>query len=338
MSLQSERLLSNMQRLRLSHLPCCYESLAEEAAAKNLPYLDFLEQVLEAENAAKHARNVKLKTQWAHFPYNKGLDQFDFDFQPSIDERKVRELAGLAFLERKKNVLLLGPPGVGKTHLAIALGTEAIVAGYSVYFVTVQDLMAQFLKARDENRLKERMTLLVKPKLLILDEMGYLALDPFAATCLFQLVSERYEKGSIILTSNKSYGDWGQIFADNVIASAILDRLLHHSTTINIKGESYRLKDKKKAGVIAPKTVGEPPPDASPKEAMRSKLRTEAGCAVYKMRKAIVELVFGQIKEQLCFRRFSLRGKQNVRREWRLVCAASNLLKLFRVGWAMQTA
>ena len=107
---------------------------------------------------------------------------------------------------------------------------------------------------RDENKLKERMTLLVKPKLLILDEMGYLALDPFAATCLFRLVSERYEKGSIIVTSNKSYGDWGTIFADNVIASALLDRLLHHSTTINIKGESYRLKDKKKAGVIAAKT------------------------------------------------------------------------------------
>ena len=113
-----------------------------------------------------------------------------------------------------------------------------LAAGNTVYFVTIQDLVAQFQRARDENKLKERMTLLVKPKLLILDEMGYLSLDPFAATCLFQLVSERYEKGSIILTSNKSYGDWGSIFADNVIASAILDRLLHHSTTININGES----------------------------------------------------------------------------------------------------
>src|SRR5215472_819547 len=205
MSLQSERLLAHMQRLRLSHLPACYENLAETAAAKNLPYLDFLEQALEAENQAKHARNVKLKTQWAHFPYNKGLDQFDFDFQPSIDERKVRELAGLAFLERKENVLFLGPPGVGKSHLAIALGTEAIVAGYSVYFVTVQDLVAQFQRARDENKLRDRMLLLIKPKLLILDEMGYLALDSFAATCMFQLISERYEKGAIILTSNKSY-------------------------------------------------------------------------------------------------------------------------------------
>src|SRR5271170_6321153 len=241
MSLQSERLLNHMQGLRLTHLPHCYEALAEEASVKDLPYLEFLEQALEAESQAKHTRNVRLKTQWAHFPYKKGLDQFDFAFQPSVDERKLRELAGLAFLERKENVLLLGPPGVGKTHLGIALGTEAIVAGFSVYFLTMQDLVQQFQRARDEN------------KLLILDEMGYLSLDSFAATCLFQLVSERYEKGSIILTSNKSYGDWGSIFADNVIASAILDRLLHHSTTINIKGESYRLKDKKKAGVITAK-------------------------------------------------------------------------------------
>jgi hypothetical protein len=167
MSLQSERLLNHMLRLRLSHLPNCYEAIAEEASAKNLPYLDFLEQSLEAESQAKHSRNVRLKTQWAHFPYNKGLDQFDFAFQPSVDERKLRELASLAFLERKENVLLLGPPGVGKTHLAIALGTEAIVAGSSVYFVTIQDLVAQFQRARDENKLKERMSLLVKPKLLL---------------------------------------------------------------------------------------------------------------------------------------------------------------------------
>jgi DNA replication protein DnaC len=254
MWLQSERLLPPMQRLRLSYLPACYESLAETAAAKNLPYLDFRQQLLDAEGSAKHARKVRLKTPWAHFPYNKGREQFDFSFQPSIDERKLRELVGLAFLERKENILLLGPPGVGKTHRAMALGTEAIVAGYSVYFVSVQELVAQFLRARDENKRKERMVLLGKPKLLILDEMGSLGLDSFAATCLFQLVSERYEKGSLILTSNKSYGDWGTIFADNVIASAILDRQLHHSTTINIKGESYRLKDKKKAGVIAKAT------------------------------------------------------------------------------------
>jgi DNA replication protein DnaC len=251
MSLQSERLLAHFGRLRLIHLSQCYEGLAEEAAAKNLPYLDFLERLLEAESQAKYARNVKLKTQWAHFPYSKRLDQFDFGFQPSIDEKKIRELASLRFLEHQENVILLGPPGVGKTHLAIALGVEAILHGFGVYFITMQDLVGQLTRAREENKLKEKLALLSKPKLLILDEIGYLALDQFGATCLFQLVSDRYEHGSMILTSNKSYGDWGSIFQDNVIAGAILDRLLHHSTTVNIKGESYRLKDKRKAGVLA---------------------------------------------------------------------------------------
>jgi len=251
MSLQSERIQAHFQRLRLTYVGQCYESLAEEAAQKNLPYLDFLEKLLEAESQAKYERNVKLKTQWAHFPYRKGLDQFDFGFQPSIDEKKIRELASLRFLEHQENVMLLGPPGVGKTHLAIALGVEAILHGFSVYFITIQDLVGQLTRSREENKLKEKMALLAKPKLLILDEIGYLALDQFGATCLFQLVSERYEHGSMILTSNKSYGDWGSIFQDNVIASAILDRLLHHSTTINIKGESYRLKDKRKAGVLS---------------------------------------------------------------------------------------
>jgi DNA replication protein DnaC len=255
MSLQSERILAHLGRLRLTHLGQCYEGLAEEAAQKNLPYLDFLEKLLEAESQAKYDRNVKLKTQWAHFPYSKRLDQFDFGFQPSIDEKKIRELASLRFLEHKENVILLGPPGVGKTHLAIALGVETILQGFSVYFITMQDLIGQLTRARDENKLKEKMALLTKPKLLILDEIGYLGLDQFGATCLFQLVSDRYEHGSMILTSNKSYGDWGSIFSDNVIAGAILDRLLHHSTTVNIKGESYRLKDKRKAGVLSKAAV-----------------------------------------------------------------------------------
>ena len=150
---------------------------------------------------------------------------------------------------------MTGSPGVGKTHLAIALGVEAILQGFSVYFITMQDLVGQLTRARDENKLKEKMALLTKPKLLILDEIGYLGLDQFGATCLFQLVSDRYEHGSMILTSNKSYGDWGSIFSDNVIAGAILDRLLHHSTTVNIKGESYRLKDKRKAGVLSKAAV-----------------------------------------------------------------------------------
>jgi DNA replication protein DnaC len=255
---QSERLLSLMQRLRLLHLPACYEQLAETAAQKNQPYLEFLENVLEAESQAKFERNVRLKTLWANFPFQKRLDQFDFTFQPSLDERKLRELAGLRFLEQQENVILLGPPGVGKTHLAIALGIEAILKEQSTYFVTMQDLVAQFAQARHENRLKEKMaTFVKKAKLLIVDEIGYLPLDSFAATCIFQIVSERYEHGSIVLTSNKSYGEWGEVFHDNALATAVLDRLLHHSHTINIKGDSYRLKEKRKAGLLA-KTAAVP--------------------------------------------------------------------------------
>jgi DNA replication protein DnaC len=181
----------------------------------------------------------------ARLPWLKTLDQFDFDAQPSIDRKQIRELAGLSFVERAHNVVLLGPPGVGKTHLAIALGLAAIAQGQHVHFLSAAELTAL-----PPEQMPARLLALSKPKLLILDEMGYLPFDRPAANFLFQLVSRRYERGAIILTSNKSYGEWGDIFSDQVLAAAILDRLLHHSVTITIRGESYRLKDKRKAGVL----------------------------------------------------------------------------------------
>jgi DNA replication protein DnaC len=249
MSLQTERLRMLMQRLGLNDMVQRYEALAEAAAQKDLPCCDFLEQVLEGEHHSRQERNIKVRTQLAGFPAVKGLEQFDFKFPTSIDEKKIRELASLRFLERHENVVLLGPPGVGKTHLAISLGMEAIRNGFSVYFVSLPDLLEKLVRAQAENQMRKKMAHPRKSRLLILDEIGCLTLDRNATTCLFQLISERYEQGSMILTSNKSYGDWGAIFQDNVIASAILDRLLHHSHTINIKGESYRLKDKREAGV-----------------------------------------------------------------------------------------
>jgi DNA replication protein DnaC len=259
MSLQTERLEMLMQRLGLADMAQSYAALAEQAAQKELPYCDFLEQVLESESHARQERNVKVRTQLAGFPDIKRLEQFDFKFPASIDEKKIRELASLRFLERHENAVFLGPPGVGKSHLAVALGMEAIRHGFSVYFITLPELLEKLVQAQAENRMRRKMAHLRKCRLLILDEIGYRTLDRQATTCLFQLISERYERASMILTSNKSYGEWGAIFQDNVIASAILDRLLHHSHTINIKGESYRLKDKRKAGVWT-----QPPTEAVP--------------------------------------------------------------------------
>jgi DNA replication protein DnaC len=246
-----ERVQAHLARLKLTCMAERLDGLAQDAAKQEWTYLDFLDHLLEAEVLARYERDVAMKTKLAHFPTAKTLDQFDFSFQPSISERQVRELATLRFIANGENILLLGPPGVGKTHLAIALGMAAIRQAVSVYFTSVVDLIDTLHRDAKEDRLGHRLDTLCRPKLLILDEMGYFPLDRVAAQFLFQLVSRRYQRGSIILTSNKSYGDWGDIFADQVLAAAILDRLLHYSTTLNIRGQSYRLREKRKAGVFA---------------------------------------------------------------------------------------
>ncbi len=249
------RVQGHLQRLRLPRMAAAVDSVAEAAAAQNWTYLAFLDQLLDQEISARYDREVAMKTKLAHFPFIKTLDEFDFAFQPSLQERQVRELSSMRFVAHGENVLLLGPPGVGKTHLAIALGMSAIQLSHSVYFLTMVDLMEMLQRDANEDRLGHRLRTLCKPKVLILDEMGYFPLDRMAAQFLFQLVSRRYQKGSIILTSNKSFGEWGDIFTDQVLATAILDRLLHHSTTLNIRGNSYRLRQKQKAGVFTELTA-----------------------------------------------------------------------------------
>lgn len=252
MILQHERLKEAFAEFGWSRIPEIFDAHAEEAAKHNIPYLEFLDKLLQEEIIAKRDRFIRMKTRMAHLPYHRTLEQFDFSFQPSIDERRIRDLATLRFVENRENLIFLGPPGTGKTHLAVALALEAIKHRYTVYFVTAHDLVEMLQQAFQNQTIKQKMRVLTKPSLLIIDEIGYRKMEETAAHFFFQIVSERYETGSIILTSNKSYGSWGEIFGDSVLATAILDRLLHHSTTINIKGESYRIKEKKKAGFFKP--------------------------------------------------------------------------------------
>lgn len=273
-----ERLQGTLNTLGLKAVEARLEGLLEQAAKKEPSYADFLDELLGCEVDARRSRYLRARLQLAHLPFLKTFDQFDFTFQPSIDERQVRELRTLRFVHEASNVIFLGPPGVGKTHLSVALAEASIQAGFGAYFMTAHDIVGDLGRAYREGRLDRRMRVYLAPKVLIIDEMGYLPLDELGATIFFQLVSARYERGSIILTSNKSYGDWGSIFGDPIIATAILDRLLHHSTTINIRGESYRLKDRRRAGLLPrpedqrPDAEPAPTPAVAPHSRVKRKL------------------------------------------------------------------
>lgn len=249
---QLERLGEHLQRLRLFKSRERLEALLQEATAKELSYADFLDQVLTEEIASKTAKHVTMRTQLARFPFVKGLEAFDFSYQPSIDKKQIQTLASCHFIEHGENVVILGPPGVGKTHLGVGLGLRAIERGYRVLFTTAATLIQTLTRALAEGRFDDKLKVYTMPRLLIIDEIGYLPIDRSGANLFFQLISRRYERGPMILTSNQSFGGWGEVFGDRVIATAILDRILHHAITVNIRGNSYRLKDKLKAGLVRP--------------------------------------------------------------------------------------
>jgi DNA replication protein DnaC len=252
-----------LTRLKLTAIRDQLDSLLDSAARRKLSLIDTVKMLCEAEVARKDERRIQMASSIAKFPFVRTLDGFDFDAQPSLDPKLVQELATARWVANGDALLLLGPPGVGKTHLSIALGREAILAGYTVQFTTATTLVAGLAKAHGERRLDEKLLALSKPKLLIVDELGYLPLEPDAAHLFFQLVSRRYETGAMLITSNRSVAEWGTVFADPVVATAILDRLLHHSHVLTIRGDSYRLRAKRKSGLIKTPTAGDGPPVGS---------------------------------------------------------------------------
>lgn len=241
------KLINNLEKLKLEKIKENLDTYIEIINKKEKDVVEVLYELTDLEIKLKEEQAIYSCVRTAGFPFQKTFDDFDFSFQPSINKEQLLDFKNLRFLERKENIIFVGTPGVGKTHLAISIGIETAKNRNSTYFINCNDLIANLKKANLENRFMARLNHYSKYKVLIIDEMGFLPIDTEGANMLFQLINKRYENHSTIITTNKPFGKWHEMFGDVTLANAILDRLLHHSHVININGKSYRLKDKVKA-------------------------------------------------------------------------------------------
>jgi DNA replication protein DnaC len=254
-NLQQQRIAEQCDQLALNAMATNWSELASQNLKIEGSYADFIEQLLQAELMARQERTQSTLLKFAGLPSVKTLEQYDFSFAAGAPRTQLNELASLVFIERAENIVLLGPSGVGKTHLAIAFAYKAVMAGIKTRFISAADLMLQLSVAKKQDKLKSYLQRSVLgPKLLVIDEIGYLPFGREEANLFFNVIAKRYEKGSLILTSNLPFTQWATAFAnDQTLTAAMLDRLLHHAHIVQITGESYRLKDKRKIG-IAPST------------------------------------------------------------------------------------
>jgi DNA replication protein DnaC len=240
-----DRIESNLTRLRLPKIREILEGVLKAAESQDKSHLSFLDELLEEEVAAKEQRRVETALKISGLPFIKSIDEFDFTFQPRLDRQKVMSLFDLTFIQQKGNVIFLGPPGVGKTHLAVSLALKVCQFGMSIYFTNMEDLIKKLRKDHEAGRPGKGRSY-YKSSLVVVDEVGYTPIDRDECNLFFRFIANRYEKASTVITSNKAFSDWTELFHDPIIVTAILDRLLHHSVVINIKGNSYRLKGKGK--------------------------------------------------------------------------------------------
>ena len=237
------KLMNNLETLKLEKMSSYVPTYLSIAAQEQTPLLDALVHLTDKEIVYKNEMASKIQISVAGFPFVKRADEYDYSFQPSVNKAQIQDLCSLRFIDNKENILFYGTPGVGKTHLATAIGIEAASKRFLTYFISCHDLIQNLRNAYNENRLEARLKHYNKYKVLIIDEIGYLPIDQLGANLFFQLITKRYEHNSTIITTNQPFSKWGDVFSDATLANAILDRLLHHAHIIKIVGPSYRTKD-----------------------------------------------------------------------------------------------